>query len=198
MKCIAITQRVDTLSERNEKRDSLDQRWVKLIKKAGYTPLILPNDIDAMFCLVKNVLIQGVIFSGGNDLVSYGGDAIERDEMEFALLEHVITEKIPTLGVCRGMQLFQHYWSLQLKRLDGHICDKQKIVINGSYEYVNSYHHWGTDENDPVFEVFAQSDDQTIKGIKHKDLPIMGIMWHPERISPFRTEDINLLKRVFN
>ena len=48
---------------------------------------------------------------------------------------------------------------------------------------VNSYHDQGIvrDQVASPLEVFAISDDDIVEGAYHPDLPILGIMWHPER-----------------
>ena len=47
MSLIVVTQRIDYYSDRNEIRDSLDQRLVAFIYKAGFNSFPLPNFIDA-------------------------------------------------------------------------------------------------------------------------------------------------------
>jgi gamma-glutamyl-gamma-aminobutyrate hydrolase PuuD len=43
----------------------------------------------------------------------------------------------------------------------------------------------------------AIADDKVVKGIVNIEKNITGIMWHPERIQPYREEDIQLLKDIF-
>ncbi len=45
-------------------------------------------------------------------------------------------------------------------------------------------------------EVWAKADDGVVKAIKHKELPVWGIMWHPERLTPFRPEDVELMQNI--
>ena len=44
MKKIAISQRVDYLQKRNEIRDSLDQKLIKLISICNFIPILVPNN----------------------------------------------------------------------------------------------------------------------------------------------------------
>jgi putative glutamine amidotransferase len=48
---------------------------------------------------------------------------------------------------------------------------------------VNSYHDQGItrDQVASPLEVFALSEDDIVEGAYNPDLPILGIMWHPER-----------------
>jgi len=197
MKLIAVSQRVDIVIGRNERRDALDQHWVQLLLKAGFQTIILPNNKESVVLLMESLPICGVIFTGGNDLVEYGGNAAERDEMELALLIYVLNHKLPALGVCRGMQLFQDFWGIPLQKVSNQVTHQQTININGKLEIVNSFHHWGSFQSHLLFENFAISEEGIIKGIKHKSSPLHGIMWHPERIIPYRAQDINLIKEIF-
>ncbi|MDC0307421.1 gamma-glutamyl-gamma-aminobutyrate hydrolase family protein [bacterium] len=59
---------------------------------------------------------------------------------------------------------------------------------------VNSFHKWATTLSVPELSEWAWSSDQVVKAVKHQVLPILGIMWHPERMSPFLFDDISLLR----
>ena len=198
MRLIAITQRVDIIDNRDERRDALDQTWTDLMASAGFTVLILPNNKDAVVSLLNAVSISGIVLTGGNDLADYGGLAPERDEMELYLLELAISKKIPVLGVCRGMQFIQNYWNIPIQKVENQVLKNQEVVVNSIIETVNSFHCWGCYDSSDAFETFAISLEGIIKGIKHKILPIMGIMWHPERIIPYREQDIDLIRKAFS
>lgn len=195
---ILLTQRIDHVADRHEWRDSIDRRWLTLVEQAGYMPIVASNIGSGIETYVNSLDIKGIIFTGGNSLLNYGGDAKVRDITEKCLLNLAIKKKLPVLGVCRGMQLIQDKWQTQLVQLNGHIQREQTVMINNSAEQVNSYHQWGSFEATQDFNIFAVSMDNVVKGIKHNELPITAIMWHPERIEPFREQDIMLLKALFN
>ena len=46
MRRLALTQRVEVLSARAERRDSLDQRWAAFLDRCGFVPVLLPNSPD--------------------------------------------------------------------------------------------------------------------------------------------------------
>lgn len=199
MNCVAITQRVISEVNYNERRDALDQRWYSLLYSLGYIPLALPNNAKVALKMLVKLRPQGLILSGGNSLCQYGGDAPERDDTEFKLLEYAIHNELPTLGVCRGMQLIQAYFGIPLELVSGHVTKTMKIMTyNDKSMTRNSFHDYGTRINKDCFEVIAKSEDGIIKAIKHRDYNLQGVMWHPERELPLKSEDVELISKVFN
>ena len=80
MKLVLVSQRVDFLAERGERRDALDQRLANFLAECGLLPIPVPNrreDVRKYFDELPQA--AGVVLSGGNDLNDYGGDAPERD-----------------------------------------------------------------------------------------------------------------------
>ena len=43
----------------------------------------------------------------------------------------------------------------------------------------------------------GRSEDGVVKAVCVQDKPILGIMWHPERLFPTRGEDIELFRDHF-
>lgn len=198
MNTIFVTQRLDLIESRNEKRDSLDQNWIKLLVHCGLTPLVVPNAVDVAEVLYKKVSPGGLLLTGGNSLVEYGGDAPERDETERHLLNKFMSDQKPVLGVCRGMQVIQDRFGQKLKTVTGHITQAQQIEHKGKPRTVNSYHTLGACNNTTEFNVDARSQDGVIKAISHPTAPVVGIMWHPEREKDFCRHDVKFIKEFFS
>ncbi|MBT9544233.1 MAG: gamma-glutamyl-gamma-aminobutyrate hydrolase family protein [Candidatus Sericytochromatia bacterium] len=194
---LAITQRVEIDAKTGERRDALDQRWVDFILLAGFLPLLLPNSLAAAQALLAACRVQGIVLTGGNSLQSCGGNAPERDELEFWLLNQAPKQHWPLLGVCRGMQVIQSHLGVALEPVSDQILALQTIQISGKNQVVNSYHSWGTRVEHPELKTWAQTEDGMIKAIKHIERPWWGIMWHPERLTPFRSEDLTLFREIF-
>jgi putative glutamine amidotransferase len=197
MKTIAITQRVSVDPEHGERRDCLDQSWARFLAACGLLALPLPNVRDPALALYRSARAAGLILTGGNDLVAFGGDAPERDATEHALLDAAEADGMPVLGVCRGMQLIQQRHAVPLRRVAGHVTPFQIISVDGKPAEVNSYHHFAAVESRPPLEAWALAADGVVKAIRDSSRPTTGIMWHPERLSPFATRDIDLFRRVF-
>jgi len=197
MRMVAITQRVAVVPGHGERRDCLDQAWPRFLAACGLLPLAVPNVWDVALAMVRSADVAGLVLTGGNDLAALGGDAPERDATENALLDAAEARGLPVLAVCRGMQLIQHRHGIALSRVEGHVTRRQTIAIRGESAEVNSYHCFGARESRPPLDVWAVAADGVVKAIRHASRPITGIMWHPERNSPFAADDIALFRSVF-
>ncbi len=98
-----------------------------------------------------------------------------------------------SVAACRSFSRF----AVPLRRVEGHVAQRQIIRINGEQEEVNSYHRFAAFESRPPLDVWAVADDGVVKAIRHSAQPMTGIMWHPERCSPFRQADVQLFRQVF-
>lgn len=195
-KCIAITQRVEYIEAIDERRDALSQEWTGLAEACGFLPLLLPNHLPTARELLKARKPDGILLTGGNDLVPYGGDAPERDELEQFLIQYSTGQKIPLLGVCRGMQMLLDRFGTKLRKVEGHVR-VDHLLSNG--DEVNSFHSWGATECQKPLIPVAWSADRVLEAVTHQDYPwIRGIMWHPERYHPTRERDIQFIKEVFH
>jgi N5-(cytidine 5'-diphosphoramidyl)-L-glutamine hydrolase len=197
MRAVGVTQRVEIVPSYGERRDCLDQAWTRFLISCDLLPVLLPNVAEAALALCEKSGLTGLVLTGGNDLASLGGDAPERDETENALLDFAERQSLPVLGVCRGMQVIQQRAGSELCRVEGHVAQRQVIQVNGEPVEVNSYHHFGAFESQPPFDVWAVADDGIVEAIRHSFKPVTGIMWHPERCSPFRAADAELFRKVF-
>lgn len=194
-KCIAMTQRVDCVAGIGERRDALSQEWTGLAEACGFLPVLLPNHLPTVRAMLKARELDGMILTGGNDLVPYGGDAPERDETERFLIRYSAEQKIPLLGVCRGMQMILDQFGTRLQRVEGHVREEHAL---SSGDKVNSFHSWGAVECQRPLISEAWSADGVLEAVTHQNCPwIHGIMWHPERYHPLRERDIQFIKEVF-
>ena len=197
MKTVAITQRVSVVPEHGERRDCLDQAWPRFLAACGLLPLPLPNVGDVALAMCGGTEIAGLVLTGGNDLAALGGDAPERDAVENALLDMAERRALPVLGVCRGMQILQQRCGIALHRVEGHVTPRQTIYVNGEPQQVNAYHRFAACESRAPLASWAVAEDGVVKAVHHQALPMTGIMWHPERNSPFAAQDVALFRRVF-
>lgn len=197
MKPIFITQRVATIPEYGERRDCLDQNWFRFLASCGAAPIAVPNDVAVLDQLIETVTPGGVVLTGGNDLESVGGDAPERDETERHLLSLARQNSWPVIGVCRGMQVIQDAFGISMERVEGHVQKTQTVPSEFGPQEVNSFHNFGTMQTVDCLSVWAKTEDGVIKAVHHTSEPIVAMMWHPERMTPFRPFDQNLFREHF-
>ena len=197
LKPVAITLRIDTHKDINEERDALDRRWASFLKACSLYPIYIPNNLEVAQLLVENIELTGVILSGGNTLSIFEeGDAPTRDEVEFFLIEWAIENNKPLLGVCRGMQCIQSFHNIPLEEIEGHVKTNHLIKGKAGERVVNSYNKYGTFSTSKDFDVLFHSSDGVVEAIAHTQKSIKGIMWHPERMTPFDSKDIDSLREI--
>src|SRR3954471_15945926 len=94
--------------------------YAAAIEKAGGLPLLLPYAVDHALVPQYVDLLDGVCFSGGNDMnpnryceeqwhPKCAKMDPRREGFEFALLAEVERRRTPALGVCFGSQLMNVY-----------------------------------------------------------------------------------------
>jgi N5-(cytidine 5'-diphosphoramidyl)-L-glutamine hydrolase len=208
MKRIGITQRVEVNNDYDERRDSLDQRWFQLVFDLGFLPMILPNiNPSRVGDLVDEYNLDGIILTGGNSLQILEPHnpnvAPERDNFESALISLSLDRKIPTLGVCRGMQIINSYLGGALQKITGHVAVEHELKFtNEGYDFpavVNSFHEWCIPASGLASDLkpLAYDANGNIEAFEHKSASIFGIMWHPERALPLSTHEINFFGGIF-
>jgi anthranilate synthase len=108
-----------------------------------------------------------------------------------ALVRHAARLGIPVFGVCLGLQGIVEAFGGELGVLDYPMHGKPSLVRHtnqGVFEglpkefRVGRYHSlYAIPEKLPaVLEVTAQSDDGVIMGVRHRDLPVEAVQFHPE------------------
>ena len=196
-KRIGVSLRVEHFEKYNEKRDVISQDWMTFLKKTDAFPILIPNTLSDVRSFLQEMEINGFILSGGDNI----GDDLERDQTEREIIDFAIENKIPILGVCRGMQVINNYFggsTITINNMNhvrkNHVIELinkkiSKLLHKNSLE-VNSFHNNIIKKEilGKNLEVFAVTkDDKTIEGYFHKVLPIMGVMWHPERDVNFQS-----------
>src|SRR5688572_19934947 len=91
----------------------LNEAYVQAVRAAGLTPLVLPplppEELEPVLAAVR-----GVVLTGGEDVdpAEYGAASLgstpphtERDKCELALVRLARDRNIPTLAICRGIQV---------------------------------------------------------------------------------------------
>ena len=189
------------------------EAYVAHLLRAGAIPVVLPplpegaTADDAEAILGR---LDGLVLAGGVDVEStrYGQPPHplaqqprrERDSTEL-LLATVARDRLPVLGVCRGMQVMAVAAGGMLEQ---HLPDRlghlghapapatygHRIVtakpgsllehVIGSRVEVNCYHHQGVATH-PTYEAAGVSDDGVLEAIESPGSHFhLGVQWHPE------------------
>ena len=194
MKKILLTQRLDPVPGRDEKRDSVDFKWGALLWENGFIPIPACNGIKSVKEYLDAVDPQGILISGGNNI----GEEPDRDRLELAALDYAEEHLIPVFGVCRGLQIINHRQGGTLVKIENHTAVRHPArgsLLKKERE-VNSYHNYGitADTLGKDLTVMAETSDGSVEALKHSDLPWLAVMWHPERENPFDEDDLKIIK----
>lgn len=207
MKKLGITQRVEYIKDYAEYRDSLDRRWTKLALTLGFMPVPLANVEPSLLPgFLDQLQLDAIILSGGNTLSAVDAKApdiaLDRDRFESALIDQAVRRKLPLIGVCRGMQMINVCLGGHLTAVKGHGGTRHQLRVKPAFadlinREVNSFHNWtiAPDQLAEALEPIAHDQENNIEAFVHKEHAMAGIMWHPERESPFNDQDMKLLKR---
>lgn len=189
MRRIGITMRSSSAPQYHEARDALARDWYRLFEAMGCSSnwLLIPNIGEDVVSYVKHWQLEGFILSGGDDV----GVDPKRDSTEMAILALAKAEKMPLLGVCRGMQLIHLHEQGTLDMDLTHVATSHQVELNPAF-------FWGVQQENSVVEVnsfhaniihyplpisldcIARSE-ASCEAFQHKTLPWLGVMWHPER-----------------
>tara|TARA_B110000438_G_C15739244_1_gene617704 strand:- start:125 stop:781 length:657 start_codon:yes stop_codon:yes gene_type:complete len=188
---IGISLRVVDALNYAEKRDALSHDWPKLFDELELIPIFIPNTLKYIQSFLDELSLNGIVLSGGDDI----GKNDDRDKTENFLLKYAIDKNIPVIGICRGMQLINNYFGGKqiIDKNNQHIGKDHEIkiinhniskIFNSKIIEVNSFHKnmINADNLGDDLNIFATFDkDESVEGFIHSSLPIIGVMWHPER-----------------
>lgn len=189
----------------HEARDALARDWYRLFDTLGYRNnwLLIPNLGEDVVNYIKNWQLEGIILSGGDDV---GVDPL-RDNTEMAILELAKTEKLPLLGVCRGMQLMHLLEGGALELDLKHIATSHPVELNPAFSWgvsleesvvdVNSFHANIIHYPLPASLACIARSEASCEAFQHKTLPWLGVMWHPEREATLQDFNLALFKWLF-
>ncbi len=192
---------------------TVDRAYTTAVAQAGGLPLVLVpvDDVEAV-----TGRVDGLLLSGGGDVepsrygaewhdTVYGVDPA-RDEFELALVEAARARRLPTLAICRGLQVLnvalggslivdipsQVGGALGHARVGEHARERHQPVavdpgcrlaaVVGERVSVNSIHHQAIDQLGEGLRVVARSPDGIVEGVEHEDpaWPMWAVQWHPE------------------
>jgi putative glutamine amidotransferase len=190
--------------------------YVRAVQRAGGRPiLLLPDPEDAGDPNGVLDLIDALILTGGAGDVNpalYGEERHpetgpiqeERDAYELALARGAVERGVPTLGICRGMEVLnvvyggsieQHLPDIlghkEHRHTPGTYADHEVLLEPGSLAAraagaertpVKSHHHQGIKEvGDGLKATGWATEDDAIEALEDPSRRfVLGVLWHPE------------------
>ena len=190
--------------------------YVQAVQRAGGRPiLLLPDPEDAEDPNGVLDLVDALILTGGAGDVNpalYGEEPHpetgpiqdERDAYELALARGAVERGLPTLGICRGMEILnvvyggsieQHLPDVlgheEHRHTPGTYADHEVRLAPGSLAAraagsertpVKSHHHQGIKEVGSGLEVTGwAAEDDAVEALEDPSCPfVLGVLWHPE------------------
>jgi putative glutamine amidotransferase len=194
-------------------RFTLPAAYVNAVRAAGGVPVLLaPGEGEPADLLAR---LDGLVLSGGGDLHpkhsgaeehgSVYGTCEERDGFEVALVRAAIAARMPTLAICRGLQV------LNVARggtLHGHLPDVvgerishrasqleasahavrldpasslARVLDRTDLPSVPSWHHQAIDRLGEGLTPIAWAPDGVIEAVEAAHAPaLVAVQWHPE------------------
>ncbi|MEP6624810.1 MAG: gamma-glutamyl-gamma-aminobutyrate hydrolase family protein [Acidimicrobiia bacterium] len=181
--------------------------YVKAVHRAGALPVVLPvvdpGDVDALLDSV-----DAVVITGGCDVdpASYGHAPAaglgpvdpRRDTSDLAIARAVVERNLPTLAVCRGIQIVNvalggtlHQHVDEHMRLDQYNQDAHEVtiapdsrladIVGGGPLGVNTLHHQVIDTLGTGVRAVAHNQHGQVEGIEIDGAHnVLGVQWHPE------------------
>ena len=156
---------------------------------------VLPEDTN--FEKIQNYKPDGIFLSNGP------GDPAATEKKCRKLLNSIFELNIPVFGICIGHQLIGLTFGAKTSKMpQGHRGANHPVKnwSNKKVEITSQNHGYQIDiETLPkCFEITHTSlFDSSIEGLKHKDLPIFSVQYHPEA-SPGPTESSYLFNQFLN
>ena len=207
-------------------RFDMPARYIESVQRAGGDAVIVTPVSNSIESVIDH--FDGFVLTGGADVCPshYGGRQhefiygvnAERDNFELELARQLAHRAIPTMAICRGLQvlnvalggtLVEHipddYGEAVIHRDKNFDKVIHKVSLLPDSKLANvmgctafdcaSFHHQSIRDTAPQFTICGTAADGVIEAIESSLYPnIMGIQWHPE----YTAEDDPLQQSLFN
>ncbi len=217
------------MGAKRQEFSALSDDYVRSVVNAGGIPVMIPQHADFEYLAVLLDRLDGVLLSGGDDIdpLRYSdrssGKTVTshpvRDDVEFFIAKHIIENKKPVLGICRGFQLLNvalggtlhedlkeagfmdHSLTYSERYMPVHsifIEEKSRFFdVHGvSKLMVNSLHHQGVKDLGEGLISVANSEDGLCEAFElPNDDYLMAVQWHPEMMSYKYDEFLKIFKK---
>jgi len=207
---------------------AIPQSYMRALEMAGGVPLLIPITDRKSTLRALYERIDGLLLAGGVDInpSRYGEPShpaigkidVQRDWVELTLVPWAMSDGLPVMGICRGIQTINvaaggSLWQDMAAQLpDAHptypgypynrlahsvqLAQGSRLaeILDTRELKVNSLHHQAIKEVGKGLHVTAWSPDGVIEGIESNgETWVVGVQWHPERL----LDDDPRMKQLF-
>jgi anthranilate synthase/aminodeoxychorismate synthase-like glutamine amidotransferase len=165
--------------------DSFVYNLVQYLGELGAEPVVHRHDaitLDEMDALAPDAV-----------LISPGPGRPEAAGLSNAAITHFGGKGVPVLGVCLGLQCIGDLYGGNVVRAPQVMHGKTSVITHTNKGVfaglpnpltATRYHSLvvARDSVPDVLEITAESEDGLVMGLRHKELPIEGVQFHPESI----------------
>jgi putative glutamine amidotransferase len=203
---------------RDALRVRLNAAYTRALEKAGALPVIVPPLHDPIALTALMGRVDGLVLTGGEDVdpsrygatphPKLGTTHPERDATELALVSEARARRLPTLAICRGIQLLnvalggtliqdiraERPSSIEHQPGGARDARAHEVTVEAGSRLAaalgetrvraNSSHHQALDRVAPGLRVTARAPDGIIEGVEwaEDDWWALGVQWHPEEL----------------
>lgn len=164
--------------------DSFTYNLVQYFNILGHEVITVKND-EIKPKDIKDMDIEAIVISPGPCSPKEAGISVE--------VIKTYKEEYPILGVCLGHQSIGYAFGASIIRAKRLMHGKTSLISHdngGLYQNIKNpfkavrYHSLVIDKDTLTkdFVIDAVAEDGDIMGIRHKELPIFGVQFHPESI----------------
>lgn len=164
--------------------DSFTYNLVHLMGSLG-AEMVVERNRETSVTAIMAMRPDGILLSPGPSRPENAGCMLD--------LIHAAAGRIPMLGVCLGHQAIGHAFGAKVVSAKRIMHGKLSTIHHdgkGVFQNVPQdfkavrYHSLALEEATlpDCLEITARSEDGEIMGVRHKELPIEGIQYHPESI----------------
>lgn len=195
---------IGLLCNKRDEKFYFNKAYYSFAKFLGTVNLIDPREDE------PENNIDLLILPGGEDVLSVryneppsqmcGMPHMDFEYFDLAVLPKYIEQKVPIVGICRGLQtlnvifggsLHQHVYELTSSYRWEHVHDAIDVKTKERFG-INSLHHQAINKLGNGFEVTllgqskpdkkGKQEELQIEAIRHTELPIVAFQFHPEEL----------------
>ena len=166
--------------------DSFVYNLVQYLAQLGAECVVRRNDDAALTAPDALTGFDGVLVSPGPSTPERAGSSIE-------VVRRCAAESVPVLGVCLGHQAIGVAWGATVDRAPELLHGKTSVVHHGGAgvltglpdPFTATRYHSLTVLPETIpdeFEVTARTKGGVVMAMRHRDLPVEGVQFHPESV----------------